>query len=454
MPGTNYTTNLRLANPSLNDTGWGTTVSSGMIDLTDQAIAGLATADVTTTDVTLTILDGSAGTNSARNMFLNIIGTPGAARSVIVPTNRKLYFVTNNCGQTVTVGTSAGTGVAVPHLASMTLRINAAGTQIEQAFTYAASMSLGTALPATSGGTGQSSYAVGDILYAGTTTTLAKLAAVATGSVLRSKGVGTAPAYEQLVLTTDVTGILPVANGGTGAATLAANNVLLGNGTSAVQEVAPGTSGNVLTASGGTWVSATPPPSVFSTEVFASTTTWTAPAGVTQLRITAAGGGGGGGAVNTGGEGGGGGFGGFASAIISVTPATVYTVTIGDGGVGTNTTGVNGTAGTETWFGVNSGSKLVSCTGGAGGVAATGSLPGTNGADGSSTVTGTVIRSGTNSLGDLFGGSTTRRTTTATALVWSVSSAFAPGTGGRGETTGANDAGGGLGGAIMIEYVG
>ena len=32
-------------------------------------------------------------------------------------------------------------------------------------------------------------------------------------------------------LTTGVTGILPAANGGTGASTLAANNVLIGNGT-------------------------------------------------------------------------------------------------------------------------------------------------------------------------------------------------------------------------------
>lgn len=56
-------------------------------------------------------------------------------------------------------------------------------------------------------------------------------------------------------LTTNVTGTLPVANGGTGATTLTANNVLLGNGTSAVQVVAPGTSGNVLTSNGTTWVS-------------------------------------------------------------------------------------------------------------------------------------------------------------------------------------------------------
>jgi microcystin-dependent protein len=57
-------------------------------------------------------------------------------------------------------------------------------------------------------------------------------------------------------LTTNVTGTLPVANGGTSSATLTLNNVLLGNGTSALQAVAPGTSGNVLTSNGTTWVSA------------------------------------------------------------------------------------------------------------------------------------------------------------------------------------------------------
>ena len=48
---------------------------------------------------------------------------------------------------------------------------------------------------------------------------------------------------------------LPVASGGTGATTLTANNVILGNGTSAVQFVAPGSSGNVLTSNGSTWAS-------------------------------------------------------------------------------------------------------------------------------------------------------------------------------------------------------
>jgi len=51
---------------------------------------------------------------------------------------------------------------------------------------------------------------------------------------------------------------LSVAQGGTGSATLTANNVLLGNGTSALQAIAPGTSGNVLTSDGTTWASAAP----------------------------------------------------------------------------------------------------------------------------------------------------------------------------------------------------
>ena len=59
-------------------------------------------------------------------------------------------------------------------------------------------------------------------------------------------------------------GTLTVANGGTGATTLASNNVILGNGTSAVQVVAPGSSGNVLTSNGTTWQSTALPASVTS----------------------------------------------------------------------------------------------------------------------------------------------------------------------------------------------
>lgn len=108
---------------------------------------------------------------------------------------------------------------------------------------------------AAQGGTGQSSYTVGDLVYASGATTLAKLADVATGNALISGGVGVAPSYGKIGLTTHVSGTLPVANGGTGASSLTANNVLLGNGTSAVQVVAPGTTGNFLRSNGSTWIS-------------------------------------------------------------------------------------------------------------------------------------------------------------------------------------------------------
>jgi len=71
------------------------------------------------------------------------------------------------------------------------------------------------------------------------------------------KSDGTNTSFAQVALTTDVTGTLPVANGGTNATTLTANNVILGNGTTGVLFVAPGTSGNFLTSNGTTWTSAT-----------------------------------------------------------------------------------------------------------------------------------------------------------------------------------------------------
>lgn len=76
-----------------------------------------------------------------------------------------------------------------------------------------------------------------------------------TGSQIRDSSVS---------LTADVTGILPVVNGGTGSNTIALNNVMLGNGTGAVQTVAPGAAGNVLKSNGTTWTSGTAGPAAGS----------------------------------------------------------------------------------------------------------------------------------------------------------------------------------------------
>jgi hypothetical protein len=93
-----------------------------------------------------------------------------------------------------------------------------------------------TAIAANKGGTGQTSYAVGDLLYANTTSSLAKLADVATGNALLAGGVNTAPSWGKIGLTTHITGTLPVANGGTNQTSYTDGQLLIGN-----------TTGNTLT---------------------------------------------------------------------------------------------------------------------------------------------------------------------------------------------------------------
>ncbi len=79
------------------------------------------------------------------------------------------------------------------------------------------------------GGTGQSSYAVGDLLYGNTSNTLAKLTSVATGNVLLAGGVTSAPLWGKVGLTTHVSGTLPVANGGTNQTSYTNGQLLIGN---------------------------------------------------------------------------------------------------------------------------------------------------------------------------------------------------------------------------------
>ena len=67
-----------------------------------------------------------------------------------------------------------------------------------------------------------------------------------TGTITFASTLGTS-----VDLTTEVTGTLPVGNGGTGTTTLTSNGVVLGNGTSAVQVTAAGTNGQLFLGSTG-----------------------------------------------------------------------------------------------------------------------------------------------------------------------------------------------------------
>ena len=193
-----YSTNLALeliANGDQSGT-WGDTTNTNLGTLIEQAISGYVTQACTGGTDTITIPNGATGV--ARNMFLELTGTGGG--TLVVPTNKKLYFIYNNTSTAITVKVTGLTGVSVPAAAKMVLVSN--GTDVVVATNYMASATLGSALG--------------------------------------------------------------VASGGTGLATLTANNVILGNGTSAPSFVAPGTSGNLLTSNGTTWASTAAPTTFLS----------------------------------------------------------------------------------------------------------------------------------------------------------------------------------------------
>jgi hypothetical protein len=190
-----YTTSLRLVQPATGEYSgtWGTEVNNGLTALVDASIAGTSSITMTAANFTLTTANGAS--DQSRAMFLVLGGTPGASYAVIVPSVSKLYFVTNNTGFAQTVRTS-GTGISVPNGASMTLRCD--GTNVVVAQNYFASMTLGSALPVASGGTGLTSYTSGGVVYASSTS------ALATGSGLvfdgSNLGIGTtSPGYKLTV---------------------------------------------------------------------------------------------------------------------------------------------------------------------------------------------------------------------------------------------------------------
>jgi hypothetical protein len=121
----------------------------------------------------------------------------------------------------------------------------------------ATTIDLSGTVIATRGGTGQTVYAVGDILFANTTTSLSKLSDVATGNALISGGVGVAPSYGKIGLTTHVSGTLGATNGGTSFNTYATGDIIYASAANVLSKLAIGSTGQVLTVVGGipTWSS-------------------------------------------------------------------------------------------------------------------------------------------------------------------------------------------------------
>jgi hypothetical protein len=283
------------------------------------------------------------------------------------------------------------------------------------------------AVPPANGGTGQSTYAVGDLLYASGATALAKLPDIATGNVLVSGGVNVAPSYGKVGLTTHVSGTLPVTSGGTGLATITANALLVGAGTGSVTSVSPGTSGNVLTSNGTAWTSAASSAAQTLVAVYLTGAgqTFTVPAGITKVKVTIIGGGGNGGTGSTsGGTGGGGGGGGTAIKwLAGLTPGGTLSVTVG---------GASGTSSVSS--GVSNTIATVSATGGGNG-ANGGAGPGTGGAGGTGSAGTLNVASAAGGVGTGYGGA-------GASSLMGFGGAFTSLNGGNGTGYGAGGAGG------------
>jgi hypothetical protein len=139
-----YSTNLAIELIGTGDQAgnWGSTTNTNLGTLLEQAISGYVTQGVATgTDTTITIPNGASGV--ARNMFIELTGTGGASTNLIVPANKKLYFIYNNASGAVTVKVSGQTGVSVPVGAKVSLVSN--GTDIVTATNYMVSATLPSA---------------------------------------------------------------------------------------------------------------------------------------------------------------------------------------------------------------------------------------------------------------------------------------------------------------------
>jgi hypothetical protein len=256
-------------------------------------------------------------------------------------------------------------------------------------------------LTAIKGGTGFSSFTVGDILIATSTTAFAKIPPGAVGHALVSNGAGILPTYQAVSMA-----IASQAEAEAGVENTKAMTALRTNQAILAQPTYVGKKKVIFTASG----------------------TWTPPDGITQAVVTVIGGGGGGAVAGATSAGSGGEIEAFVDGITGA-----VSITVGQGGT-TSATG-----------GTSSFGSYVTATGGVGGA---------GGADGTSSTTETALRQG--SSGDVaFNTGASARSGTGLSgsrLAWTVSSSVKAGAGGNSGNGLAVNAVGGMDGIVIVEW--
>jgi len=151
---------------------WGTTTNNNFSIALSEAITGTADVAFSSADVTLTLTNTNSA-QTARNLRLNLTGTSGGARNLILGSGcqiEKFYLINNGLADAVTVKNTSGSGTIVPAGTAMLVFNN--GTDVVNPLTYFTGTVVSSSATIT-GGTINGTAIGGSSAAAGAFTTLA-----------------------------------------------------------------------------------------------------------------------------------------------------------------------------------------------------------------------------------------------------------------------------------------